>query len=378
MLHGVSHLALGGAERIAATVATSLAGEIDFTVCAVRGVADGSVGESLRRELLAHGVKLHCGPRVPMRFGGMITGAVTLARAIRATRPDLVHLHTEIPESSYATLLAVGPGLRRLPLIRTIHNSIFWRFWRPLGCWCDRQLAHGAVVGVSPAAVDAFVELRRDSGAPPSPVPPEVIYNGLRPRCEWRPLDRPENEPLRIVFGGRLENEKGADLLPEILKRTPLPPGRRALLDIFGSGAHAGMLRAFARTPPPGWNVNLHAPVPDFAARLHRYDLILVPSRHEGLGLVAIEAALAGMPIVATDAPGLRDVFPPNYPLLARIGDAASIATTLGRALAEKDQGSSIGRTAQAFASQHFDADTMVRRYRALYARLLPPHLYFA
>ncbi len=371
ILQVVSHLALGGAERIAAAIATAPTDAFSFAFHAVRGVGDGAVGESLRREILARDIPLHLGPRVPMRFGGMLTGAFALARTLRATQPDLIHLHTEIPESSYAVLLALRPRLRSIPVVRTIHNSVIWHFSPQLGRWCDRRLAHAALACVSPGALAAFSKLRQRSGAPPPPFPPAVILNGVHPPRVREPVIRPADAPLELVFGGRLEHEKGADLIPEILQQTPLPAGRRANFHIFGSGAHAATLRNLARHPPPSWHVNLHAPIPDFAQHLHRYDVLVMPSRHEGLGLVAIEAALAGLPVVATDAPGLRDVFPSDYPLLARAGDPTSIAQTLGIALAQPETATRAARLAQAFAQKHFDAATMIQHYRDLYSRVL-------
>jgi Glycosyltransferase len=371
ILHVVSHLALGGAERVAVAVATSPGEIFDFAICAIRGIGDGPVGVSLRDEILAHRLPLHLGPRIPMRFGGVLTGAFTLARAIRATQPDLVHLHTEIPEASCAALLAMRPHLRRLRLVRTIHNSVIWHFWPLLGRWCDRRLAHAFIAGVSPAALSAFGALRQNSGAPAPSHPPALILNGLPAPCQWRPLDRSADTPLQIVFGGRFEREKGTDLIPAILQHAPPPAGRHAHLHLFGSGAHEPLLRALAQNPPPHWSVSLHAPMPDFAKNLHRYDALLLPSRHEGLALVAIEAALAGLPVVATDAPGLREVFPRNYPLIARTGDPAHIGRTLSLALARRDLAADAGQFAQAFARKNFDAPTMIQHYCDLYSRVL-------
>lgn len=366
VLHAVSHLALGGAERVALTIIDALHAECDFSVYAVRGLGDGEMGRTLRAELQAHNVPLATGPRVPMRFGGVISGALGFARALRRFQPDLVHLHTEIPESSFAALLALRPAHRAIPLVRTIHNAVFWHFWRGLGRWCDRRLAHGFTAGVSRAAVDAVLQLRAESGAAPFPQPPVVIYNGV-PAPATASRARTPDGPLRVVFGGRWESQKGTDLLPAILAAAPPPPARRAHLTVYGSGAHAALLRSLAAHPPPGWTVELRPPAPHFRDELAGFDLALLPSRFEGLALVGIEACLAGVPIVASDAVGLAETLPPGYPWIARAGDAASFAAALRAAFAASEQWPIVAARARDFAAEKFSVAAMADGYRSLY-----------
>lgn len=371
VLQCVTHLALGGAERVALTIAESLRTEFEFGVFAVRGIGDGTVGATLHQELRTLDVPFYRGPRVPMRFGGMLTGAFALSRAVRAFRPDLIHLHTEIPEASYATLAAARRSVAALPLVRTIHNSVFWEFWRPLGRWCDRRMARSYCACVSQDAVEAMRRLRRDSHAPALPQPPVLIYSGIADSAPQPVRQRGPNDPFHLVFGGRFELEKGADLLPEIVRRVQLPAGRSATLTIFGSGSHEPALRALAAAPPPGWTIEVKAPVADFRAQLADYHIALVPSRFEGLGLVAVEATLAGLPVVATQAPGLREALPPDYPWRSGPGDAAGFASVLSDALGNPGRWADAVRAAQQFALTRFSVEAMRNGYHALYAAAL-------
>ncbi|ACB73580.1 glycosyl transferase group 1 [Opitutus terrae PB90-1] len=371
MLHCVSHLALGGAERIALTIITALRAEIDFGLYAVRGLGDGTVGESLRDEVAQLGIPLYLGAPVPMRFGGMITGAVGLAAAARRFAPEVIHLHTEIPEASYAALAAVRPSLARVPLVRTIHNSVYWEFWRPLGRWSDRRMSRSLCAAVSADALKAVRRLRAESGAAPFSAEPLVIYSAVAPGPAKTVQAALASDELRIIFGGRFEPEKGADLLPQILREAIVPAGRRCRLWIFGSGTHAPQLRALAAASPAGWAVEVHPPVADFRARLVEADIAIVPSRFEGLGLVAIEAALAGVPLVVTDAPGLREAVPPEHPWRASPGDPGGFATALSDALAHPERWPAAVRAAQRFAAERFSMAAMRDSYRALYRQSL-------
>ncbi|MEO6004736.1 MAG: glycosyltransferase family 4 protein [Opitutus sp.] len=370
VLHVISHLALGGAERVALSIAHSLRGTYDFSVYAVRGLADGDVGRALEQQLSSSKISLHLGPRVPMRYGGIVTGAMGLARAVRRFAPDLLHLHTEIPEASHAALCTFRPGLRRVPVVRTIHNSVIWHFSPALGRACDRKLETAAIAGVSDGAVEAFQSLRAASGAKPPPLPPVTIYNGVASPRSIRPSG-PSGETIRIVYGGRWENEKGTDLLPAIIAQTQLPAGRRAHLTIFGSGRHEPLLRAIASAPPKGWQIEVLSPIPDFAERLSSFDVALLPSRYEGLPLVAIEALLAGIQVVASDAPGLREALPPEHPWLAPVDDAASFAVTLSNVCANQDRWPQLSQSGRDFAATHFAPAGMAAGYDSLYRRVL-------
>ena len=370
ILQCVSHLALGGAERVAVSLIESLQEQYDFSVYAVRGLADGPVGLSLQQQLQRLAVPVLLGPRVPMRFGGVLTGAMGLNQALRRFRPDLVHLHTEIPEASYATLLSVSPGSKRTALVRTIHNSVIWKSWPALGRACDRKLAHARVAGVSQDAVNAFLVLRSTSGATPTETPPALIYNGVRP-LEPAPQLTARDSVIRMVYGGRLEPEKGTDLIPEILGRTRLPVGQQARLMIYGSGRHALALRWLERNAPAGWTVEVHEPIPNFSAQLRNFDIAVLPSRHEGLSLVAIEAVLAGIQVVATDASGLREALPSHHPWRARAGDPVSFAATLQMACANRDRWPAISESNRAFALERFAPEKMVAAYDSLYRESL-------
>ena len=372
ILQCVSHLALGGAERVAMTLIDGLRHEFDFEVFAVRGISDGKIGRTLARDLEQQAIPLHVGLRVPMRYGGVITSGIRMARVLKQVKPDLIHLHTEIPEAAYAAMAACLPKMRFTPVVRTIHNTVFWEFWRRLGRWADRQMPRSFVAGVSPGATEAFLRLRQESGNAALPQPPVTIYNGVpEPRAVSKREKNAGTDPVKIVFGGRFELQKGTDLLPQILAQVRPPNPAGAHLILFGSGAHEPQLRALANHPPPGWKIEVRHPIADFASHLSEYDLVIMPSRYEGLGLVAIEAFLAGTPVMATDAAGLQEALPPDYPWQARAGDANSFATLLQQVLAEPEMWVTVAKAGSTFARTRFAVSTMADEYRSLYQQAL-------
>jgi glycosyltransferase involved in cell wall biosynthesis len=174
-----------------------------------------------------------------------------------------------------------------------------------------------------------------------------------------------------MVYAGRFEPEKGTDLLPEIITRTVLPSGRSAHLTIVGSGRHELALRWLQRHSPAGWTIDVRPPIADFSEQLASYDIALLPSRHEGLSLVAIEAMLAGIQIVVTDASGLREALPRNHSWRARAGDAASFAAAVHYTCANHERWPAIAESQRAFALDRFSVEKMASGYRSLYQQAL-------
>jgi glycosyltransferase involved in cell wall biosynthesis len=370
VLQVITHLALGGAERVALNLMRGLREQFEFALFAANGVEHSQIGVAMKAELDEMEIPLFVGTNAPIKFGGMLLAGIRSAKAVHSLHPDLIHLHTEIPESSHATMLWLHPSMTKIPIVRTVHNTIYWHPWRKVGRWCDRHLAQSFVACVSAGAAEAFEELRAESGAGPLPQPPVIIHNGVDLQPQPRPTNRPSDR-IRILFAGRFEDQKGVDLLPEILKQVHVPPGQICELVIYGAGTHEAALQTLASNPPQGWIIRLLSPVPDLAGKMSEFDLVIMPSRYEGLAMVAIEAAMLGVPVVATDAPGLRESFPPDYPWLARAGDADSFANVLQHALDNPQSWPTVGQQAHEFAKAHFGVAGMCEEYRKLYAKAL-------
>ena len=204
-------------------------------------------------------------------------------------------------------------------------------------------------------------------------MPPRVIYNGIPPVSAAVRSPRAGSR-LRLLFAGRLEPQKGADLLPEILNRVQPPAGKTCELVVHGSGSGAPLLHTLADHAPRGWTVTVHPPIARLRQHLGEFDLVLVPSRFEGQGLIAVEALQAGVPIVATDALGLRECIPPDYPWRARAGQAAAFAAIVQRALEHIATNPGLAEPIRRFANERFSLHGMLNRYRELYAQALRPH----
>ena len=154
---------------------------------------------------------------------------------------------------------------------------------------CERRSldAADAVVCVSE---DARKKLERAFGYPDA----RVIYNGVDSGC-FRPtdvdrktMDLPENKTV-LLFAGNLSRRKGADLLPEIMKRL----GDDFIL-LTTSGIRNRSKNSIPHSRDLGY-LNLQQLIDAY----NLCDIFLLPSRLEGLSLSTLEAMACGKPVVA-------------------------------------------------------------------------------
>ena len=115
-----------------------------------------------------------------------------------------------------------------------------------------------------------------------------------------------------------------------------------------------------------GWLVPAAVP-----AALDGANVVAVPSRLEGFGLAALEAALRARPVVASDVGGLPEVVGgTSTGVLIAAEDPDALATALVALLSDAPRAASIGRAARERALLAFPADGPVLAYDALHRRL--------
>ena len=111
--------------------------------------------------------------------------------------------------------------------------------------------------------------------------------------------------PVRVIGAiGRLDDQKGFDILVRAFRRTTNPG---IALHIYGEGAQEGRLRALAEDDP---RILFKGFAPEPVAAMAAVDAVAMPSRWEAYGLVAIEALAAQRPLLVNGIDGLSDHVP--------------------------------------------------------------------
>jgi glycogen(starch) synthase len=211
-------------------------------------------------------------------------------------------------------------------------------------------------------------------------LPPEkgdAIPNGVE-LAEWKadPADvaavraRYGGGPL-VVFAGRLVYEKGVhDLLTAVPRLRRRHPGLRVV--IAGDGPHLAELKAQARRLRLGrsvaWTGFLDAgQLPVLAAAA---DCAVVPSIYEPFGMVALEAAAAGTPLVVADTGGLREIVEHGITgLRFAPGEPAQLADAVTALLSDEVLARRLTKDARAVLARDYAWSTIAGRTVEAYRR---------
>ncbi|MFF7192738.1 glycosyltransferase [Streptomyces sp. NPDC008079] len=291
----------------------------------------------------------------------------TVARLIRAVRPDLLHVHSA--KAGLAVRLAVRGGL---PTVFQPHAWSFdavtgptaraaLRWERYAARWADRVLC----------VSDAERRAGQDAGVRGTwaVVPNGVDLTHFTPTADVGSAraalpalsDLGPDTPL-VVCVGRLCTQKGQDVLlrawPRVSERLP-----EARLVLVGEGP---ALRPLLRDAPPG--VLFAGSTVDTAPWYRAADVVVLPSRWEGMALAPLEAMACGRPVVQTDVSGARESVPPADAAgsVVPVEDERALADALLRLLTDPVRRADAGRRALAHVRERHD----VRRTAAAVADL--------
>ncbi|MFI5534644.1 glycosyltransferase [Kitasatospora sp. NPDC051853] len=299
-----------------------------------------------------------------------------LRRIVRGTNPDVLHLHSA--KAGLAGRLAVRGA------VPTVFQPHAWSFAAVTGPVAAASLRWERLAARrwSHAVLCVSGQERADGEAAGLTARWQVVPNGVDLR-HHAPADSAARRAARMSLGldpaaplavcvGRLCRQKGQDVLlaawPAVT--SVLPQARLALV---GGGPDANVLADAVRELPEPSSVRLAGDVADPRPWLAAADLVVLPSRWEGMALAPLEAMATARPVLLTDVPGARECLPPE--LLAHglvpPEDPDALARTVVRALRDPIECERLGQLARERMSDHHDVRGVVRQVGDLYRNLL-------
>ena len=381
ILHLIEHLEIGGAERVVVNLVRTLdPGRFESIVChyrfhgpladelAAAGYPVRYLEKDLLRNQLPLALRRWAAPLVVVE-SPLFVGR--LALLMRREKIDIVHTHL-FSANLWGRLAAALAGCQST--ITTEHTKraregslkriVLNRLLLPL---TDR------VVAVSEEVAKAVAAQQR---VPPGRL--TVIPNGVRldrsPALAARALaGAVEPATATIAAIGRLAPEKRLDLLLRamaLLGRTA--PGVRC--QILGTGPDRDSLEALSR------NLGLEGRVAFLGEQrcvenfFPSLSVVVNCSDREGLPLSLLEAMAAGVPVVATDVGGNREIVHDGETgVLVRPGDPAGLAAGIDRLLSDPRAAGTMADAARSLVRERHSLEAMARRYELLYEEVLHP-----
>ena len=293
-------------------------------------------------------------PVTALHAGGVFTLPVVVRRLRRLVRSrDIDTVLSFLVHANVVASLAVPRGVRLLQSIQTTQPRPAWH-WR-----AQRWAARRAEVFVVPSTsvVEAGVERSR--------VPRDkfvVIPNAVDPAEFVRstvPLSPPADYPVGFI--GRLDPVKRVTDLVEAV----CPLGDRVTLHVFGGGPDRDRIERWVEGVGTG-AVMLRGAVRRPQEALAEIGLLVLPSEAEGFGLVLIEAMAAGVPVIATDVPGIRDVVQHEVNgLLVPVGQPAALTAAIERVISDADLRRRLVENGLTTVHERYTWDRVLPLYRA-------------
>jgi len=169
------------------------------------------------------------------------------------------------------------------------------------------------------------------------------------------------HEGMRILFVGGDFSRKGGDLLLKSL--ASLPDDVELTLVTRSPVARGPRIRVFDDLVPND---------PRLIELFRSSDMFAIPSRAETFGIAAVEASAMGLPVVASDVGGFRDIVSDGETgLVVGAGDQAALTRALHRLVDDADLRSRFGTAARARVVERFDARKNAARLFSL-VRAMP------
>ncbi|MEU5659010.1 glycosyltransferase family 4 protein [Streptomyces sp. NPDC047737] len=303
---------------------------------------------------------------------GLVREVATASRLIRACAPDVVHAHSS--KAGLAGRLAVRG---RVPTVFQPHAWSFEalegraagraRAWERLAArWSDRILCvseserrAGLLAGITArwSVIHNGIDLTRFR---PAGAEASVAARAALPLLG----DVPADAPL-VVCVGRLSRQKGQDVLLRAWRSASVSGARLVLV---GDGPYAERLR---RDAPPG--VLFAGASADVRTWIHAADLLVLPSRWEGMALAPLEAMACGVPVLLSDVNGARESLPPGHAAhcLVPPEDPPALAAALTALLTDPALRTELGRTAQRRTRSVFDVTKTAGAVLGLYEEVV-------
>jgi glycosyltransferase involved in cell wall biosynthesis len=263
-----------------------------------------------RFEVLAHRGGLLQAVRCPSRWPLLPIFFIAFWRRARAVDADVVHAHWWFPAGLVALLLG-------RPYVVTIHGSDLHLARLPLlRQLCRLVLRRAAVVGVVSEALGRDVRDRFGIDARLLRMPVTV---------DGEPSPVPDG-PVRVVAAGRNAPEKGFDVLVEATRDLDV------IVDLYGAGTTNGSVTRR-----------------QLADAMRRAHAVVVPSRREGLGIVAVEAMALGRPVIASAVGGLVETVEDGVDgILVPPGDPGALRAAIERLPLPAPRGAAVERHSSA------------------------------
>lgn len=367
VLHLIDSAGLYGAEKLLLGL---IRHQRKIGVNAALGSLGGKADRERPIEVMARRMEIPI-HKFPMRRGLNMMGGMQVVNFARANMFDLLHSHT------YKGNIIVGLLPRRfraMPLVMTLHG------WRPPMSLLMRLIQSIEVHGILRADHVTLVDDSLAADPRLSRLPAQrisIVRNGIT--APTTPANKDLIHQIQDFLGdrfsiaavGRLSREKGLDLLLEALAELR-SGGLDCAVCVFGDGEERNRLEQMIVNYKLQSFVKLFGYVDSATSYLAPFDCVVMPSRTEGMPLVALEAMHMGTPLVAADVGGLPALLSHGrYGRLFPADDGAALVAAIRDVYQDEESSRHMAEAARDAVRSEHTVEPMVQKYVQIYKQLL-------
>ncbi len=290
-------------------------------------------------------------------------GIPAIIKLVKQQQCDVIHAQTRVTQ----VMAAIVSFFTRVPYVATCHGFFKPRFFRRIfPCWGN------ATIAISQQVKEHLIN---DFSCDPNSV--FLLPHGLDVSTkEWTPQEKEERKNVlglrsKTIIGivARLSDVKGHDVLiramPKVVKQVP-----DVDLVIVGQGKTEPFLRKLVHEFSLESYVHFFPSVNGDDNLLPLFDVFVMPSRQEGLGLSVMEAQAQGLAVVASNVGGIPSLIENGKTgVLVSKENPEQLADAIIDLLKDTDKRKRIACAAQAFAIKNFSLDPMVQGTLQVYAQ---------
>lgn len=296
---------------------------------------------------------------------GSLATLRSMTSYLRRYRPAILHTHNPTPHQ-YGALAAVAAGIPVVVHTKHGRNQLL----TAKGLWLER-IAGRLTNTVVPVSEDAAEVAHTIERVPANRI--QVIRNGIAVGAA--PSEPSDAARWRAVHVARLNGVKDQVTLLRAV-RLVIDREPRFEMDIVGDGEERLALERLASDLGIADRVHFHGFQDDVRSYLEQAGQFVLSSVSEGIALTLLEAMAAGLPVVATNVGGNREVVVQGKTgLLVPPRDPQAMADAMLSLMADPTKARSLGRAGRERVARDFSLEATVQAYEALYLRLIRQRL---
>lgn len=292
-----------------------------------------------------------------------ISAVAKLYEAIKSHKVDIIHSHGK-GAGIYSRILAALTGLPTIHTFHGVHIGEYNPLQRQIYCCIEKVLARKtrAIVAVSNSERQTLIDV---IGLVEEKI--RLIPNGVPNTPDTIKFTAKPNGPVVLLNVNRFDHQKNPDLLIPIAREMK-EHQLNCKINVIGYGDKFNHIKNVIEAEGLVDVITLLGPTNDPRLAMKSADIMLSTSRWEGMPLAILEAMSEGLPVIASNVAGNRDiVMDGSTGLLFHLESPSNAVKHIERLVTNREEREMLGRNARTNVAENFSIEQMTRKTIELY-----------